>query len=55
MPVVLRLVKEAASAVLPAAAAAYGEHDPRFYVKVGGRQAQQAKGRHEEHIGRGMQ
>jgi hypothetical protein len=34
LPVLLGLVKEAANAVQPAAAAAFGENDPRFYVKV---------------------
>jgi hypothetical protein len=34
LPVVLELVKEAANAVQPAAAAAFGENDPRFYAKV---------------------
>lgn len=34
LPVLLELVKEAANAVQPAAAAAFGENDPRFYVKV---------------------
>lgn len=35
LPIVLRLVCEASCALLPAAAAAFGEQDPRFYVKVG--------------------
>jgi hypothetical protein len=35
VPIVLRLVCEASRALLPAAAAAFGEQDPRFYVKVG--------------------
>lgn len=34
LPILLQLVKEAANAVQPAAAAAFGENDPRFYVKV---------------------
>lgn len=34
MPIVLRLVTEASKALLPAAAAAFGQQDPRFYVKV---------------------
>lgn len=34
LPLLLQLVKEAANAVQPAAAAAFGENDPRFYVKV---------------------
>jgi hypothetical protein len=34
LPIVLRLVCEASKALLPAAAAAFGEQDPRFYVKV---------------------
>jgi hypothetical protein len=34
LPVLLELVKEAANAVQPAAAAAFGENDPRFYVQV---------------------
>lgn len=34
MPIILRLVNEACKALLPAAAAAYGQQDPRFYVKV---------------------
>ncbi|KAF6260565.1 hypothetical protein COO60DRAFT_884435 [Scenedesmus sp. NREL 46B-D3] len=34
LPIVLRLVCEASRALLPAAAAAFGEQDPRFYVKV---------------------
>lgn len=34
LPVLRQLVKEAANAVQPAAAAAFGENDPRFYVKV---------------------
>lgn len=34
MPIVLRLVTEASRALLPAAAAAFGQQDPRFYVKV---------------------
>jgi hypothetical protein len=39
LPIVLRLVCEASRALLPAAAAAFGEQDPRFYVKVSGRLA----------------
>lgn len=35
LPIVLRLVCDASRALLPAAAAAFGEQDPRFYVKVG--------------------
>lgn len=34
MPIVLRLVSESSKALLPAAAAAFGQQDPRFYVKV---------------------
>eukprot|EP00775_Hariotina_reticulata_P003720 gene3720-3982_t len=34
LPIVLQLASEAARCVLPAAAAAFGEQDPRFYVKV---------------------
>lgn len=34
LPILLQLVGEACNAVQPAAAAAFGENDPRFYVKV---------------------
>jgi len=34
LPIVLRLASDAAQCVLPAAAAAFGEQDPRFYVKA---------------------
>jgi 1-phosphatidylinositol-3-phosphate 5-kinase len=34
LPILLDLVKQAAGAVQPAAAAAFGENDPRFYIKV---------------------
>lgn len=34
LPILLQLVKEAANNVQPAAAAAFGENDPRFYIKV---------------------